>query len=162
MIILCVLFRKYSFVPKRPLVLFVCLSPAGYNFKPISTKLHHMVEFVISKKPIAFEVKTSKRQHRPKVNNWGEISKILNFHPIDLKFEEYLYIWSLNLVKYIFGILQVSCSARHLSYWSVCYLWKQVFASVLVCLFVQTFVCLFVTPLEPTVLIGTIWIFFRW
>ena len=30
------------------------------------------------------------------------------------------------------------------------------FASMLVCLFVQTFVCLFVARLEPTVLIGTI------
>ena len=54
MIILCVLFRKYSFVPKRPLVLsvclsvclFVCHSPTGHNLKPIFKKLHHLVEFV--------------------------------------------------------------------------------------------------------------------
>ena len=29
-----------------------------------------------------------KGQHRPKVNNLVGVSKILNFHPIDLKFEE--------------------------------------------------------------------------
>ena len=55
-----------------------------------------MVEFVIRKKPIVFEVKRSKGQHRPKVNSLGEISKILNFHPIDLKFEEDIYFMSLN------------------------------------------------------------------
>ena len=112
MIILCVLFRKYSFVPKRPLVclfvyylqnrrffkyicqsillfclfFFVCQSPTGHNFKPIFTKLHHMVEYVIRKKTIVFEVKRSKAQHRSKVNNLGEISKILKLHPIHLKF----------------------------------------------------------------------------
>ena len=63
MIILCVLFHKYSFVPKRHLVLSVCLSvclsPKGRNFNQIFRKLHHMVEFVIMKKPIVFEVKRS-------------------------------------------------------------------------------------------------------
>ena len=39
--------------------LSVCLSPTGHNFKPIFTKLQHMVEFVIRKKPIVFEVKRS-------------------------------------------------------------------------------------------------------
>ena len=72
---------------------FVCQSPTGYNFKPIFTKLHHMVEFEISKKPIVLR---SKVQHRPKVNNFGAISKILNFHPIDLKFEQGFHISSLN------------------------------------------------------------------
>ena len=33
----------------------VCQSLTGHNFKLIFTKLHHMVEFVISKKPIVFE-----------------------------------------------------------------------------------------------------------
>ena len=78
--------------------LFVCLSfsPTGHNFKQIFTKLHHMVEFVIRKNLIVFEVKRAKGQHRPKVNNFGEFSKILDFHPIDLKFEENLYFRSLN------------------------------------------------------------------
>ena len=40
--------------------LSVCQSPTGHNFKPIFTKLHHMVEFVIRKKPIVFEVKRTK------------------------------------------------------------------------------------------------------
>ena len=40
MIILCVLFRKYSFVPKRPLVcLFVCEQYYGKTPGRISTKL---------------------------------------------------------------------------------------------------------------------------
>ena len=103
MIILCVLFRKYSFVPKRPLVcLSVCLSPTGRIFKLIFMKLHHMVEFVRRKKPIVFEVKRSQGQHSPKVNNFGVIYKILNFHPIDLKFEEDLYLRSLNSTSQFF------------------------------------------------------------
>ena len=55
-----------------------------------------MVEFGIVKKPIVFEVKRSNGQRRPKVNNFSEISKVLNFHPIDLKFEEDIYFMSLN------------------------------------------------------------------
>ena len=43
------------------LILFVCpsvcFSPTCHNFKLIFMKLHHMVEFVISKKPIVSEVK---------------------------------------------------------------------------------------------------------
>uniref|UniRef100_A0A8C4QBP0 Family with sequence similarity 83 member D n=1 Tax=Eptatretus burgeri TaxID=7764 RepID=A0A8C4QBP0_EPTBU len=39
--------------------LFVLLSPTGHNFKPIFTKLHHMLEFIIRKKPFVFEVKRS-------------------------------------------------------------------------------------------------------
>ena len=38
----------------------------------------------------------SKGQHRPKVNNFGWIPKIVNFHSIDLKFEEELQIWVFN------------------------------------------------------------------
>ena len=37
--------------------LSVCLSPTGHNFQPIFTKFYHMVQFVISKKPIVFKVK---------------------------------------------------------------------------------------------------------
>ena len=37
-----------------------------------------------------------------KVNNWYEISKILNFQPIDLKFEEDLYFRSLNSTSQLF------------------------------------------------------------
>ena len=62
-----------------------------------------MVEFVIRKKSTVFEVKMSKGQHRPNVNNFGEISKILNFHPIDLKFEEDIYVGSLNSTTNSFG-----------------------------------------------------------
>ena len=39
-----------------------------------------------------------KGQHRPMVNNFGEISEILNFHPIDLKFEVDLHVRSLNSI----------------------------------------------------------------
>ena len=52
--------------------------------------------------------------------NLGQISKSLSFHPIDLIFEEELHIWSLNSttnyfeVKFVFWILQVSCSAQRL------------------------------------------------
>ena len=60
-----------------------------------------MVEFVIWKKQIVFEVK---RSARPKVNNFGGISKILNFHQNDLKFEEDLYFRSLNSEPIIFEI----------------------------------------------------------
>ena len=46
------------------------------------------------------------------------ISKIVNFHPIHLIFEEDLHILSLNSIifegKLVLGILQVSCSAQHL------------------------------------------------
>ena len=52
-----------------------------------------MVEFVIREKPIVF---SSKGQHRPKVNNYGGISKNLNSNPIHFKFEEDLYFRSLN------------------------------------------------------------------
>ena len=54
------------------MIYFVCLSPPDHKFKPIFTKLHHMVEFVTRKKPIVLR---SKGQHWPKVNNWGGISK---------------------------------------------------------------------------------------
>ena len=67
-------------------VLSVCLLPTGHNFKPIFTKLHHLVEFVIRKKPVVFEVKRS---------TWPN-SKIVNFHPIHLMFEEDLHYRSLN------------------------------------------------------------------
>jgi len=49
--------------------------------------------------------------------NSSRISKIVNFHLIDLKFEEELHIWSLNwTTNYCWGqiCLQVSCSARRL------------------------------------------------
>ena len=58
--------------------------------------------------PIIFNVKIGQ-----KVNNLGEVSKILNFHPIDLKFEEELHIWSLNsTTKYFWG---QSCFMDHAS-----------------------------------------------
>jgi len=76
--------------------LSVCLSPSSHKFQPILTKHLHLVEFVIRKKRIVFEVKRSQGQHRPKVNNLVVISKILNLHPINLKFEKELYCRSLN------------------------------------------------------------------
>ena len=79
--------------------LSVCLSPTGHNFKPILKKLHHTVEFVMRKKPIVLR---SKGQQRPKVNNIGEVSKILKFHPIDLKFEEDLYFRSMKSTSQLF------------------------------------------------------------
>ena len=55
-------------------------------------------------RPIIFEVNRPKGQYRPKVNNFGGISKILNFHPNDLKFKEDLHIRSLNsTTNYIWG-----------------------------------------------------------
>ena len=78
-------FQVYWSVDFVILSLSVCLSPTGHNFKPIVTKLHHIGEFVIRRKPIVFEVKRSKGQHWPKVNNFGEISKILG--------SDWLEIW---------------------------------------------------------------------
>ena len=57
-----------------------------------------MVEFIIRKKPIVFEVNMDgpNGQNRPKVDKLGDFSKILNFHPINLKFEEDLYFRLMN------------------------------------------------------------------
>ena len=81
--------------------LSVCLSvfllPTGHNFKPIFTKLHYMVEFVTSNKPIVFEVNIDQKVNTvPRSTTKVVFLKILNFHPIDLKFEEDLHIRSLN------------------------------------------------------------------
>ena len=91
-----ILVSRFCYSACLSVCLSICLSPTGHNFKLIFTKLHHMVEFVIRKKPIVFEFKRSKGQHRPKGNKLAKISKILNFHPIDLKFEQDLYFRSLN------------------------------------------------------------------
>ena len=64
-------------------------------------------------------------QHRPKANNFGDISKILNFHPIDLKCEDHLHIRSLNsTTNYFWG--------------QICFL---DFATILLCMMSS---CLFV------------------
>ena len=81
--------------------LSLCPSVTGHNFKPIFTKLHHMVEFVICKKHIVFEVK---RSTQAKGQQLCQISKILNFHPIDLKFEQDLQIRSLNSTTNYFEV----------------------------------------------------------
>ena len=47
-------FRKVSLCECFFIRLLVCQSPTGHSSKPIFTKLHHMVEFVTSKKPIDF------------------------------------------------------------------------------------------------------------
>ena len=110
----CYLQNRTFFKYIGKLILLFCLSVClsvyrrQVDFKPIFTKLHHMVMFVIRKKVFeeeeGFLCLRSKGQHRPKVNNWGGISKILNFHPIDLKFEEDLHIWSLNsTTNYFWG-----------------------------------------------------------
>jgi len=70
--------------------LFECHSPTDHNFKPIFTKLHRMVEFVRSKKPIVYL--GEKGQKSSKGQQICRISKILNFNPINLKFEEHLHI----------------------------------------------------------------------
>ena len=54
-----ILVRPFCYSFCLSVCLSVCFSPAGHNFKPIFTKLHHMEQFVIMKKPIDFEVKRS-------------------------------------------------------------------------------------------------------
>ena len=66
--------------------LSLCLSPTGHNSKPIIMKLHQVVEVVSTEKPIDWGQRSS----------WGRSSKIVIFHPIDLKFEQDLHIASLN------------------------------------------------------------------
>ena len=97
----CVNFDKYVDRCR----LFVCSltfeSPTGHDFKPIFMKLQQMPELVVRQTPIYFfEVKRSKGHHRPKVNNFFQISKILNFHLINFKFEDDLHIRSLNSTTY--------------------------------------------------------------
>ena len=84
-------------------------------------------------------------QPRPKVNILGEISKILNFYPIDLKYEKDWYLvieFNQPLifeVKFILWILQISCSARRLLV-----TWKiEDFSGMLVSRFCYS-VCLYV------------------
>ena len=125
--------------------LSVCLSPTGHNFKLIFTKLHHMVELVIRKKAIVFEVNMDQKVNigqrsttkvvflkspifirltwnlkrsyfsgqwiEPANYFWGlklkrpaeaSISKIDNFHPIDLKFEDDSHFRSMNSTSQFF------------------------------------------------------------
>ena len=83
-------------------ILSVCLSVCFYVYRLQVTILnrssgnHHMVEFTVSKNATVFEVIG---QHRPKVKV-GRISKIVNFHRIDLKFKEELHSCSLNSTNY--------------------------------------------------------------
>ena len=78
--------------------LSVCQSPTGHNLKPIFTKLHQVIEVASTEKPIDFEVKVQR-------SSWGPISKIIIFHPIDLKFEQHFctvchwtnYFWDQNV-----------------------------------------------------------------
>ena len=65
-----------------------CLSvlPTGHNSKLIVMKLYQDVEVVSTEKPIDFDVK----------GHLSQISKIVIFHPIDLKFEQDLHIASLD------------------------------------------------------------------
>ena len=45
-----------------------------------------------------------KGKHSPRVINSSGISKIFSFHPIDLKFEDKLHVWSLNsTTNYFWG-----------------------------------------------------------
>ena len=62
-----------------------------------------MAEFVIRKKTIVFEVNIDQKVNIGQRSTTGEISKILNFHPIDLKFEEDLYFTSLNSTRQLFS-----------------------------------------------------------
>jgi len=78
----------------------------SWNVKRIYISVHWI------QPPIIFEV------HIGQKVNIGQISKIVNFHPIHLKFEEELYIWSLN--------------------WTTNYFWGQIcfvdFASIVLCM----------------------------
>ena len=62
----------------------VCQSPTCHNFKSIFTKLQQDVEVVSTEKPIDLEVKGER-------SSWGQISKIIIFHPIDLKIKQHLH-----------------------------------------------------------------------
>ena len=87
------IFQVYSLV--NFVILSVCLSPTGHNSKPIIIKLYQVVEIVSTEKPILFWGQRS---------SWGQICKIVIFHPIDLKFEQDLHIASLNLeTNYFWG-----------------------------------------------------------
>ena len=69
--------------------LSVSLSPTGHNSKPIVIKLYQVVDVVSTEKPIDFEVKGQR-------SSSGQISKIVIFHLIDLKFEQVLHFASLD------------------------------------------------------------------
>ena len=71
------------------------------NFHPIDLKFEEDLYFMSLNSTSQLFLR-SKGQHRPKVNNLGEISKILSFHPIDLKFEEDLYFMSMNSTSQLF------------------------------------------------------------
>ena len=79
--------------------------------------------------------------------NIGRVSKIVNFHPIDLKFEEDLYL-VIELNHQLFlrsNLFYGFCKYRALHDVVFLLLAKtNVFTRMLVCLFVQTFVCPFV------------------
>ena len=73
--------------------------PLIWNFKSIYISRHW-----IQPDNYFWEQLWRKGKNRPKVNNYGGISKILNFQPIDLIFEEDLHISSLNsTTNYIWG-----------------------------------------------------------
>ena len=95
--------KDFSSILVRRFCYSVCLSHTGHNFKPIFMKLHHMVEFVSPFLQESLLFLRSKGQHRLKVNNLSGISKILNFHPTDVKFEEDIYFRSLTSTTNYFG-----------------------------------------------------------
>ena len=74
--------EAFSSILVRRFCYSVCLSPTGHNSKLIVMKLSQVVE-VVSTEVYWFWGQKS---------TWGQISKIVIFHPIDLKFEQDLYI----------------------------------------------------------------------
>jgi len=85
----------------------------------------------------------------------GRISKIVNFHPIELEFEEELYIWSFNsTTNYFRGQISfmdfvsiVLCTTSSNCYFQNRRLFKYIGESIfLFCLAVCLSVCLFLLP----------------
>ena len=56
---------------------------------------------------IIFEVNIGQKVNICQISNFSGISKILNFYPIELKFEEDFYVWSLNSTTNCFSVLWI-------------------------------------------------------
>ena len=122
----------------------VCLSPSGHNFQPIFTKLHHMVEFVIRKKPIVFEVKSSTTE--VVFVKWSIFIRLTwNLKRISI-FGHWIQLPIIFEVKIVLWILQVSCCAQHRIYLAKkkkIFFWQVCWSVASVCLSVCLSVCVF-------------------
>ena len=90
--------KSLVFKVKRSKGQQICQISKILNFHLLTINLNRIfISAYCIQPPIIFEVNIGQKvQHWPKVNNLGEISEILIFHPIDLKFEEDIYFRSLN------------------------------------------------------------------